>query len=501
MKVNLMYKNRDFDPELPLPSHAEELIQDLELETLLNAMAMDDKFLFHVSKKALLSSLTDSEAIHYRQEVFKDCLRNPGLAQELYDLAFEALESEKKIYFGFLSRYPDVILSRSVKVLSIFVDLLKKLRNKAEEYGETVTSEGFLAFFSMLRKELSDSYFELVQCQLKTLRLKGGILISAQLGEGNKGRNYTLRKVLSKEKNWVKQFFKKKPSSFSYTVSERDESGARALADIRDRGLNAAASALAQSTDHILAFFTALRTELGFYISCLNLYKQLTVWGAPYSFPLPLPQQDRTTTARNLYDIALALQMQQKISDNTVHAEHKNLVIITGANRGGKSTFLRSIGLAQLMMQSGMFVAARSYSSNINEGIFTHFKREEDRSIKSGKLDEELNRMNEILNHITSRSLLLFNESFAATNEREGSEIARQITRALLEKGIKVFFVTHLYDFAHSIFTLESPQKDTISFLRAERKADTERTFRILEGEPLQTSFGDDIYAAVFGNQ
>ncbi len=69
------------------------------------------------------------------------------------------------------------------------------------------------------------------------------------------------------------------------------------------------------------------------------------------------------------------------------------LVMITGANQGGKSTFLRSIGLAQLMMQCGMFVPAESLSSNVCDGIFINFKREEDATMKCGKLDEELSRM------------------------------------------------------------------------------------------------------------
>jgi uncharacterized membrane protein len=56
--------------------------------------------------------------------------------------------------------------------------------------------------------------------------------------------------------------------------------------------------------------------------------------------------------------------------------------------------------------------------------------------------------MSQIVDTITPNCLLLLNESFAATNEREGSEIARQIITALLEKGIKVFFVTHLYELA-----------------------------------------------------
>lgn len=93
-------------------------------------------------------------------------------------------------------------------------------------------------------------------------------------------------------------------------------------------------------------------------------------------------------------------------------------------------------------------------------------------------------------------SILLFNESFAATNDREGSDIAGQIVRALLEKGTKVFYVTHLYDFASRFFDAE--ENGTL-FLRAERETDGRRTFKLAEGEPLQTSYGQDLYSKVFG--
>ena len=72
--------------------------------------------------------------------------------------------------------------------------------------------------------------------------------------------------------------------------------------------------------------------------------------------------------------------------------------------------------------------------------------------MESGKWDEELSRMSDIVDRIKPNSVLLLNESFASTNEREGSEIARQIVRALLNKRVKVFFVTHLYHFAHGVF-------------------------------------------------
>jgi DNA mismatch repair ATPase MutS len=148
------------------------------------------------------------------------------------------------------------------------------------------------------------------------------------------------------------------------------------------------------------------------------------------------------------------------------------------------------------MMQCGLFVPAESFCANICESLFTHYKRKEDTSMKSGKLDEELSRMSDIVDNITPNSLVLFNESFAATNEREGSEIARQITCALLDRRIKVFFVTHQYQFAHGF---HDNRMENAIFLRAERKADGGRTYKVVKGEPLQTSYGKDLYHKVFG--
>ena len=172
--------------------------------------------------------------------------------------------------------------------------------------------------------------------------------------------------------------------------------------------------------------------------------------------------------------------------------------MITGANRGGKSTFLRGLGLAQLMMQAGMFVAATAFTANVRDGVFTHYKREEDATMTSGKLVEELERMNGLVELMGPHSLLLSNESFASTNEREASEIARQIVRAMLAKNVKVCYVTHMYDLAH---TMNALQPGNALFLRAERQQDGQRTFKLVEGEPLPTSYGQDSYQRIFGTR
>ena len=62
------------------------------------------------------------------------------------------------------------------------------------------------------------------------------------------------------------------------------------------------------------------------------------------------------------------------------------------------------------MMQCGMFVPAKSFSANVCVALFSHFKREEDASMESGKLDEELGRMSEIVDDLAPFGIVLLNE-------------------------------------------------------------------------------------------
>lgn len=495
MNVFLMYPDRDLEPEQALPSNAPALTQDLELNTLFETMAQGDRFLFKVAQQTILSSLDNLDLIRYRQEILQDCLRNPDVIRQIYQIPIQASENKQRSWMGIFTHYPSGILTGAREMLIMFVDLLRALKQIADEHAGQFESPGFRRFFTMIQQELDDDYFGVVIEHLKMLKFQRGVILSAELGRGNEGTNYILRKTNHNDQNWLKRVISRKSPVYSYTLHPRDDHGARALGELRDRGVNLVANAVAQSADHIDSFFKALKLELAFYISCLNLFEQLAQLGEPIVIPQAAPSNERRLSFIGLYDVALALTMKQKVVGNDVNADNKDLVIITGANQGGKSTFLRSIGLAQLMMQCGMFVPAQSFCSNLCKGLFTHYKREEDVTMESGKFDEELSRMSDIVDHITPNSIVLFNESFAATNEREGSEIAGQITRALLDMHIKVFYVTHLYELANGFY--DRRMKNAI-FLRAERKANGERTFKLIEGKPLQTSFGKDVYHKIF---
>jgi DNA mismatch repair ATPase MutS len=443
----------------------------------------------------VLSSVTDIDVILYRQQVLADCLAQPDTVRQLYTLAVDALLAERKIGGLWWHASPNQVLSRSVQILNIQVDALKQIRQITDERAPSFHSAGFTRLFATLADELGDDYLQTVERHLHELQFKRGTLESAELAKGLKGRRYVVR--TPRTQRWTNRLpFGTRSDSYSFTIPPREENGFKSLDEIRGQGINQVANSAAQSADHVKSFFGMLRLELGFYLGCLNLHTALAAKPEPICFPEPHRDADRILAARGIYDVCLTLHIDTTAVGNDMDADGKTLIMITGANQGGKSTLLRGIGLAQLMMQSGMFVGAESFRASVCTGLFTHYKREEDAAMRRGKLDEELGRMSTIASQITRHSLLLCNESFASTNEREGSEIARQVVRAMLQKNIKVVYVTHMFDLAQSF---HAQQLDNALFLRAEPQPDGQRTFKLVERGPQPTSYGQDSYRRIFG--
>lgn len=494
MRVLLMFKDRDFDPEHPEQPGEADLIQDLDLDTLW-AAAADDWIVRTSIQAATLDRLTEPAQIDYRADAFGDCLAHPEAVREMYDLAREAVDREAEIYRASFLRSSDALVRRSVSALQIFLDILQRLHALASAHATEFTSPAFTRLFADLTSELDASYFAEIDNHLRTLRFGNGILASAHLGRHNQGTDYVLRTPLTqRQSRFMPHHPAVKRPYYSRTISREDFYGLQALGGLRDRVLRLAAIAVSQAAEHIRRFFTMLRAELAFYIGCLNVHENLTAKGLPTCRPTPRPSGAHLLTAAGLYDPCLAQRSPRTIQGNDLAANGKHLIMITGANQGGKSTFLRSLGLAHIMMQAGMPVAAASFSASTVTGVFTHYAREEDPTMTAGKFDEELARMSQIAHRIRPGALLLSNESFATTNELEATEIATDIIRAFDEASVTVAFVTHLYELAHRYVRSASTL-----FLRAERDASGSRDFRLQEAPPEVTSYAHDLYRSTFG--
>jgi DNA mismatch repair ATPase MutS len=496
VKAHLLYRDDDLDLTRPLPSHTDDLVRDLELATLVRAMAGRDEFIAQVALRVLVMSLAEPEAIRYRQSVLQDFLRQPQILRELYEIVVSALGARRRLWgYAWSNRRPEPVLSAARQHLEMYLDKLKALRAVADKYRSMVGSKGLDNLFGSLQEDLSDAYLADVAAQLKRLHFPEGLLLSANLYKDNTGSNYFLRVPERDRPGWKERLRMAPRTTYTFSLPPRDEAGFQALGELRDRGLNEVANAVAQAADHLTDYFTMLRSELGFYAGCLNLARRLAKTDQPTCIPAVESMTTPTLTFADLRDTCLALHPTSAVVGNEVAADGKTLIVITGANSGGKSTFLRSLGLAQLMAQAGMFVTATSYRTSVVEGVFTHFLREEDFSMTRGRLEEELQRMSDLVNGIRTASLVLFNESFHSTNEREGSEIARQVVQALRDAGNRVAFVSHQYDFSRSF--LDDSDSSTL-FLRAGLGPEGKPDYLLRRGPPLSTAFGPELYREVF---
>lgn len=492
MKAHLLFSDRDLDPEAPAPAQTDDLIADLHLAPVLEAMAAGDRFLYDIARQVLLQPLTDLDQITHRQDILRDCLEQPDAVRALYDLVVAALTDDRERHFLGRGRTPSAVLSGSVRHLEFHLEMLHRLRAWADRHAPELPSAGWTTLCQTLRDDLDQGYLDTVGDHLRRLRLDDGATFGARLGRGLKPAGLVLHEPPTR-RSWVARLLPRARKGLSFTIPPRDQGGARALGELRDRGLEATAEAVGQAADHVRSFLTVLRRELAFSIACLNLHDRLAAHDGPTCIP-HLTGGEATFTVRQLYDPALRLQTEDDVVGNDLDADGKRLLVITGANQGGKSTFLRSLGVAQLMAQCGMFAPARELRADVRDKLFTHFKREEDAGMQQGKLDEELARLEEITEQITPASLVLLNESLASTNEREGSQIAHGIARALVDSNVKIAYVTHLYELAEN---LHDEGSDTDLFLRAERTPDGRRTHRILPGDPQPTSYGLDVYRTV----
>jgi MutS domain V len=494
MKVHLLYPDRDLDLAARLPAASSDLVQDLGLDIVFAAMGGGDRFVFDVSRHVVLARLDDPAVIRWRQDALDDCARLPGMAQDLYAVAIDAIERQRKVW-GWSNTFAESVVRRAVETLELLIVSMRQIREVARANAAQVHSEAFRRLFAQIEVELDDAFLADVEAHLRRLGGRDEVNMTATLGVGARSAGFMLTRR-TRLPSWRERFGLPERDTYVYEIAPRDEAGSHALGELRNRGLALAADAIARSSDHVVSFFTQVRNELAFYLGCLNLAAALGPTGAALVRPEALDPGTDVLETEGLYDVALRLASRADVVGNNLACRGVRLLVVTGANRGGKSTFLRSLGAAQVMMQAGMPVGARRFRADVRPGVLTHFRREEDAALEHGKLDEELGRMSVLVDRVDAGTLVLMNESFASTNEREGSEIGRGVIEGLIDAGAVVALVTHMYDLASGFHADGRPD---VRFLRAERLADGRRTFRVVDGEPQPTSHGQDLYERVFG--
>lgn len=495
----LLYRDSSTDGKKTYFSRM-DIIKDLNLDIIFRTMAREDFLILEKVKKVMLIPLHTPEEIVYRQEILQDFYSHPTLMEGMYDLALRQSEELQKF-----KQKREMNLTRShskagemletLAYLTQGQESLIELKKMLSEYEGRLSSTGILGLCRRIKREPLEKIDEKLN-ELKNFVSGGEIGYTFRLGGGMKIEEIQLNYCVREKRRMPKQAqgmwrgliqnFRKNTMSTSNNAALKDD-----INHLTESTMGHIVRMFRSYLEQMLLFYEHYVEEIAFYRGAVQFMTRMKELGIPMSVPLPQKQGSDEVKIKGLYELSMAIYMQNRPVSNDLELEDNILTIITGANQGGKSTFLRSFGIAQVLMQCGLPVPAEHFLAPVYHQIFTHFTRRESEKLDSGRLQEELKRMSGMIDAVVHGSLFLLNESFASTTEKEGSKIAGEILRAFYEKKVTTFMVTHLFQLANELYEKGKPG---ISFLTAQRQEDGTRTFKMIPGKPSYTSYGTDLF-------
>jgi DNA mismatch repair ATPase MutS len=542
-------------------SENDNIIEDLSLEYITKALSIDNR---HKIDVPFLSSLItdDPKVIKYRQEIIDDLLKYPELVESFTSLLPMLIDLDDFKTTKGADNDQLLIAVKRLGELDLYIKCIHQFKAMFKGLEQKINSEGLSKFCHMIKVISENRTFLELEEKLPKLRngfeglasVTVGINLDAQL----RPVEATLLSINSKRftgEPFIKKLFGKSGKnefegigelhSLDDTVLRWDSrspqvSGIGVLANKNSylRGkdtINSIAltktlfndlhvvinniikpisSEIAHFTRINASLLTRLEPEIAFYLGALNLIGQMRSCGLDMCKPEYVSKEDRVFIVEGIYNINLALIMHYKqpyayltsmiVTNNVDFSKNGRIFILTGPNRGGKTTYTQCIGLTQILFQLGMFIPASKARISPVDMICTHFPVEEKPDSNLGRLGEESKRLSEIFKKATRYSLVLLNESLSSTSPGESLYIAKEIVAALKLLGVRAIFATHLHDLALNLdsFNKNIPGDSKVLSIVSgvdmgetgnNSKDSAMRTYKIIPGPPLGKSYARDI--------
>ncbi len=541
-KMSLMYPGEKAPvyKELPLLT-AHDLSLDLLSETL-----SEEKTETAVIYYYLTHLCEDAAVARYRNEIFEDILTFPEIREKMQDV-LQKIDFLRQ--FGSFQKITD---ASGVWDLVHRMGEMEEYLMSVEAIYETLTntpikSEGLKNLRDYTRSLYEESGFAALKKDISELKKETSEIKSVTLGvnlndrfEPNSvgivsvnSKYYTKSSVISHFNDFLSGPDKQ---SFTYDPSRSEHFGAttqapdllpgipltslamlgredrgndvirsmdRAMAHMIGKIVRKLKSVISRHVNVSTEVITKMIPEFMYYIRFAEYVEKMQAVGFTFCAPQVLPAEERKLQTEGLCNLKLANEIRIHPEGRTAKdvigndldfsAEHR-IYILTGANRGGKTTFTQAVGLAFVLAQGGIRVPAASFTYSPVDNIFTHYPADENETMDLGRLGEETKRFRELYQQATARSLLLLNESFSTTSYEEGYYIARDVVRALKYLGVRTIYNTHMHKLASEIDVLnrEETAEDMAASLVSQSK-DGERSYRIVIAPPEGLSYAKDI--------
>ena len=506
-----------------------ETINDLSLDYICSQIS-NNECEIGWAKEVLTCITLSKEVVKYRQDIFEDIYKSEGFRKELLSL----LEKLNYLYelSGRKNRYSEVsiwhLVSR-LRELESYVECIVEMKECFEKYN--VQSSGLKRLYKLVSSIISDPGFEALSKDIKGLTIEANSIKSLTFGM-NLDSSLMPKEITLVSLNNTKfkeSIFLKNLLKFSITMGIKDDNvnkddfGASTklkklssdkanpvifhfTKDIEDM-MKPTLKNLMQTLDKYvkvnISFLVMIIPELSFFLCGAELINKLAKAKMPVCKPKIVDSSERVMKITDVYNAKLAIHMQNEgveninyeIITNTINFDGKGrIMILTGANRGGKTTYTQGIGLAQLFLQAGLYIPGREAELSLVDNIFTHFPADENQTVELGRLGEEAGRLSEIFKSGSSNSLVLLNESLSSTSHTEAIYIAKDVVKGLRLLGCKGIYNTHMHELGMMIDEINrevSGESKVVSYISATSNGN--RSYKVLQGEPEGNSHASDI--------
>jgi DNA mismatch repair protein MutS len=508
---------------------------DLHLDSIIRALSVEGRYERHI-RAILLAPNADARVIAYRQEIIEDLLHSPHLVTRLQEalaiiVTLERYMNEPQWQESELRR-----VAWRLSELENYIDCVIHLNAMLGEAGGDLRSEGLCRLREMVNAIVKEESFRALQAELPDLltqiRSVKSVTIGVNLDEQLRPMEATLLSINTNRfkgisLSFLNLFMNKKARKAEnegiaslHSAGQADGFIARLqesdtplmnplfkdLADVLDQTSRPIALTLKRYVHISGRLLVALEKEIAFYLGAARLINRMRAAGLPMCRAEIVPIDERICTMHDLYNLNLALHLSanrsnlsaEMVTNEVNFGDAGRIFILTGPNRGGKTTYTQAVGLAQILMQAGMYVPATQARMSPVDGIFTHFAAEEKPDEEAGRLGEESKRLSEIFAQATRHSLILMNESLASTSAGESLYLARDIVRVMRMLGARVIFATHLHELAADADAInaetpgDSQVISLVSMVSVEGNG-VRRTYKIVPSPPMGMSYAREI--------